>query len=507
MLFGKYGLKRKFLVTTIAAVIVVTAAGSTAVYVLLQVDPSYAGAYLIAVTLFYVAVGISGIVLVTRMMVHPVVSLTKRVEEVRRGNLDVEIDPGPANDSGDEMNQLMAGFAQMVRDLRGTIAALRQAKEEAEEYSEKLEQSNRRLEAIFDGLPDGVMIVDRAFRIVYVNSVIEKLMGRSLEEVRGEHCYEMCQGKNHRCSFCRADTVFQLGGRASTFCTKPAFSGQDDRILEIYNFPLLDEKGEVDQVIEYVKDVTDAVKMQQHLERARRLAEVGNMAAIVAHEVRNPLNAIRGAVHYVQGECPDKNLRPYLKLIEEQVERVSKVTTNLLDFSKPLVVSFELSTLPPVIDQALVQVDRLLKERRVRVRKQIASGLPILPLDKAQVERALVNLITNAVEAMPAGGRLEIRAERPSVRNGEFGEEIRVTIADEGAGLGDRDPEDFFKPFFTTKLKGVGLGLAIVRKIMDSHQGTVKLEPNNGKGTRAVLTFPARLKVYEEAEAHHFGYR
>jgi PAS domain S-box-containing protein len=500
------GLKRKFLISTIAGVIIITVLGSAAVYGLLQINPTHASLYLLGVTLFYIAVGISGILFITRIMVQPVLALTEKVEAVRHGNLEVEIDISRLRDSHDEMNQLIAGFAQMVCDLRSSIAALRQAKDQAEEYSHKLEQSHRRLEAIFDGLPDGVMIVDRGFRITHVNPVIEKLMGKSLEQVRGEHCFEMCSGTTQRCSFCRADTVFQLGGRASTFCTKPAFAGQEDRMLEIYDFPLYNEKGEIDQVIEYVKDVTQAVKMQENLERAQRLAEIGNMAAIVAHEVRNPLNAIRGAVHYLKGECRDENLSSYHRLIEEQVERVSKVTANLLDFAKPLVMEFQQATIAPVIEQALVQVDRLLKKKHIHLQKDIDAGLPRFPLDPAQAERALVNLLTNAIQAMPAGGHLEVRAQRPLLESGDFAEEIEVAIADDGPGLGNRDPEEFFKPFFTTKLRGTGLGLFIVRKIMESHQGKVRLESNNGCGTRAVLTFPTRLKVYE-TETHHFGYR
>jgi two-component system NtrC family sensor kinase len=277
------------------------------------------------------------------------------------------------------------------------------------------------LEAIFDGLPDGVMIVDRSYRIFHVNPVIEKLMGRSLGEVRGQHCYEMCQGIPQRCSFCRADTVFQLGGRASTSCTKPAFGGQGDRILEIFDFPLYDEGGRVEQVIEYVKDVTEAVKMQQHLERAQRLAEVGNMAAIVAHEVRNPLHAIRGATHYLGGEVKDEGLRSYVELIEEQVDRVSKVTANLLDFSKPLVLKFKQGTILPVVEQALQQVGRMFKEKQIQIKKDFAAALPMFPFDPAQVERALVNLLTNAVEAVPVAatcgskshGRLRPAASPP----------------------------------------------------------------------------------------------
>jgi PAS domain S-box-containing protein len=501
------GLKRKFLVSTIAVVIVMAIVGSALVYLLAHNNPTNLTTALLIVTFFYVGVGVTGILLISRIMVQPVVSLTKQVEEVRRGNLNTEIDINALRDSGDEMNQLIAGFAQMVRDLRSSIEALKLSNVQAEEYAAKLEQSNRRLNAIFDNLPDGVMIVDRNFRIVHVNPVIEKFMGKTLEQVRGEHCFEMCQGEQRRCSFCRADTVFQLGGRASTFCTKPAFAGQEGRMLEIYDFPLLNEKGEVEQIIEYVKDVTDAVKMQQSLERAQRLAEIGNIAAVVAHEIRNPLNAIRGAVHYLKGECTDENIASYLKLTEEQVERVAKVTSNLLDFAKPLVVEFQQQTIAPVIEQALTQVERLIRKKRVHIHKDIESGLPMFPMDVAQVERALINLLSNALESIPPGGNLHISALQPN--GAEPAEEIEVVIADDGPGIGNRDPDEFFKPFVTTKLQGTGLGLFIVRKIMESHQGKARLEPNNnngGKGTRAVLTFSTRLKVYE-TEARHFGYR
>ena len=498
-------MKRKFLVSTITAVLLVTLVGCAALAWLTSRDPAHTTLYIIGMSVFYAATGVTGILLVSHIMVGPVVELTQKVEAVRRGNLEVDIDPQALSDTDDEMNLLATGIRDMVRDLREHMDALRAAKEEAEAYSLELTRSHERLQAIFDGLPDGVMIIDRDYRIRHVNPIIETLMGRPLDEVRGEHCYTMCQGADARCSFCRADTVFQLGGRASTFCTKPAFGGTEDRVLEIYDFPLTNEDGEVHQIIEYVKDVTDAVRMQRSLEGSQRLAEVGNMAAIVAHEVRNPLNAIRGAAHYLEGECPEE-LLSYVELIEEQVDRVSKVTSDLLDFSKPLIVSFQRASVAPVIEQALVQAERMLGDKSIQIDKRIASGLPAFPHDPAQVERALLNLIANAAEAMEPGGRLSLSAKRGTRNEGGPAEDVEIVVEDDGPGLGDRDPEELFKPFLTTKLNGTGLGLAIVRKIMDRHRGDVRLEPAGERGTRAVLRFPAKLKVYE-TERQHFGYR
>jgi len=506
-------MKRKFLVSTIATVVLVTFVGTSALLWLTARDPASTPLYVILMNLLYGGVGVAAILLVSRIMVQPVISLRNKVDAVRHGNLDVDIDDRALSDTGDEMNQLTAGIAEMVSNLKDHMEALQRAKDEAEDYSQKLTESHERLEAIFDGLPDGVMIVDRDYRIVHVNPVIERLMGRSLEDVRGEHCYTMCQGAGERCSFCRADTVFQLGGRASTFCTKPAFGGTEDRVLEIYDFPLTNERGEVHQIIEYVKDVTQAVKMQQSFEGSRRLAEVGNMAAIVAHEVRNPLNAIRGAAHYLEGECHE-DLRSYVQLIEEQVDRLSKVTADLLDFSKPLLVAFQRGDIGPVLHQALAQAETILKEKNVQLEKHIPSRLPAFPHDPAQVERALVNLLTNAVEAMEPGGILRLSVRRSTREGGHatedagvgVGDDVEVIVEDDGAGLGGRDIEELFKPFLTTKLNGTGLGLAIVRKIMDRHQGQVRLEPAGARGTRAILRFPAKLKVYE-TERQHFGYR
>ncbi len=501
------GVKKKFLLWSFIILITFSIVGSILAYVLVTHFTLSLPFSLTLVSLFYILIGGLGILTISKIMVQPVLKLTHIIREVRNGNLDIKESIPVVQDPSDEMDLLFVGFKEMVDRLKHNIQELKTAKERAEEISRRLAKVNTKLQAIFSGIPDGIMIIDRAYRIVDVNPVMQKLMGKSLEELRGQHCFEMCQGIKSRCSFCRADVVFQLAGQSYTQCTKKTSFGEEERMFEIYDFPLVNEKGEVEQVIEYVKDVTEAVKMQKHLEQAKNLAEIGKMGSIVAHEVRNPLNAISGAVRYLKGEIRDENLQTYLNLIEEQIQRVNGVTDEMLDYARPLFLDFSYSQIQNHINKALAMMEERLRAKRIRVNKKIDNNLPLLPLDGPQVERALANLIENAIDAMDEGGELTIKCRYDKDAPPNTVREVEVIIADNGKGLDGRDPEELFKPFVTTKLRGTGLGLPVVKKIMNSHQGSVRLiSPQNGKGTMAILRFPTTMKVYE-AKEYHLSYR
>lgn len=505
-MFRRYGLKKRFLLGSISLLVVIAGLGLGIFYWLLSTGSAPASLLTLGLAGFFLLSGISGILMISKLMVQPILQLTDALQRVQRGDLDIRLKSARTLNPADEMDWLLHAFNQMVTRLQANIAELQQAKEEAERSSRQLRESNKKLEAIFAGIPDGIMIVDRRYHISYINPVMEKIMDKPAEAVIGTACYASCQGFESRCSFCRADSVFQLGGQAFTMCTKAAKNGDEERIMEIHDFPLLNERGEVEHVIEYVRDVTEAAKTQRNLEHARHLAELGKMASVVAHEVRNPLHAIAGAVRYLQGEITDSQLRSYLDLIDEQVARVNGVTDEMLSYARPLTVEFNLTQLKPILLQALEMIRPILAEKRIELITELEDPLPLLPLDRLQVQRVFVNLLQNALEAMAPGGKLQISASYHRHVPANRRPHVEVCITDDGQGLGDREPEELFKPFVTTKVRGTGLGLAIVRKIMDGHQGTVHLIPNAGCGTTAVVRFPTTLKVYE-AEKHHFSYR
>lgn len=495
------GLKYKFMLITIVAIVATTVAGSALLHWLITWQGEYSLGYLVITALFFVAAGILGVLAVSRFMIQPVVYLTERIHQVRNGNLDVKIERRDGGRRQDEMDQLFDGFAHMVSTLRENIAALTRAKEHAESASRELFESKRKLEAIFSGISDGIMILDRDYRIVGANPVIQNFMGRPLNEITGQHCYQMCNGTPHHCSFCQAQITFAEGRHVTSYCTKMVNDHGGERILEIHDFPLFNEQGEVEQIIEYVKDVTEALKMQARLESSRRLAEMGELAAKVAHEVRNPLNAIKGATHYLRS-TENGEAAEYLGLIEEQVDRVNQVATELLDLSRPLSPAFHPGSLAGVVESSLRAMQAEISACAVEIETAIEPHLPMIPIDEHQMQQVLVNLIQNSLDAMPQGGRIYISVSRANGRLKTDEPSLMLAVRDEGCGMDPRQCENIFNPFFTTKVKGTGLGLTIVKKIIDHHQGRIQVNSRPGMGTETILTLPLQPRKHEDKKYH-----
>ncbi len=496
------GLKYNFMIITIAAIVIVTSISGFILHYLIVSTQSYSPSYLLLVSFFNILAGVTGVFLITKLMIQPVVQLTEKVHQVQQGNLDLRIWDKNPTPWMDEMDQLFYGFDTMVQHLKKTIDELTVAKMEAERISREAYESKVKLEAIFSNIADGIMILDRDYRIISANPVIQNFMGRSIEQITGKYCFEMCNGTANRCSFCQANITFETGKHVSTYCTKSMPGESGERILEIHDFPLLNKDGEVEYIIEYVKDVTEAVRKQSKLESSRRLAEIGEMAAKVAHEVRNPLNAIKGATHYLNGAIQDAELAPYIELIETQADRVNQVATELLDLSKPLQPVFQPGDVATVIERSLAVTAPCLAAKHIAVHRQIAPNLPQIPLDEHQMEQALANLIQNAVDAMDDYGRLGIYATLSAAGNGHDHPKVNITISDNGSGMVQDQCQDVFKPFFTTKIQGTGLGLTIVKKIIDHHQGSILINSQKGKGTDVIISLPLKPHRYEEKELY-----
>jgi signal transduction histidine kinase len=229
---------------------------------------------------------------------------------------------------------------------------------------------------------------------------------------------------------------------------------------------------------------------RRELARGQRLALAGQMAASVAHQIGTPLNLISGYVQLLRSERPDGSPdAERLRTIQEQIGRVTAIVQSLLDQTRrPALV---LRPLPPgeLVEGLAGLVRPSLVGRGVELDLEVAAGLPALGADRAQLEQALLNLVTNALDAMPEGGRLSLAA-RPD------GEGVALVVQDSGTGIPPDDLPRVFDPLFTTKPpgKGTGLGLPILREIVEAHGGTVRLESRAGEGTAAVVRLPPAAK-------------
>jgi signal transduction histidine kinase len=357
------------------------------------------------------------------------------------------------------------------------------------EMEDQVSDARKRLLAVFEGITDGIQVIDGDFRITAVNKSMTALLERDIKI--NNYCYEACSFDIKVCVDCPAEETFRTGLPSSITKTLPQTGGGPggrDRVVEISTFPLLDRGGRVVQVVEYIKDVTERVRLAERLEQSRRLAELGEMAARVAHEVRNPLNAITGAAHYLGTEyAGDETLLKFTDLIKRQAIRVDRVASDLLYVSKPIRTRMATVNVNAVFDQALDSLCEQLRDQHIVVVQDPRQDLPLIQADELQIEQALHNILRNAIEAMSGGGSL-----RTGAALSDDGVWVEIRIQDTGDGIRDQDRKRVFQSFFTTKIKGTGLGLTIVQRVLRNHGGEIFLEQPETGGTRALVRLPVR---------------
>jgi signal transduction histidine kinase len=229
-------------------------------------------------------------------------------------------------------------------------------------------------------------------------------------------------------------------------------------------------------VTESRRAAEDLVKAQAAVRRAERLAALGQLSAGLAHELRNALGVIRGSAELIVKHTSEENevAREMAALVAREVDRTSSLVTRFLDFARPSALQRSVQALPEVIERAT---------QGFPVDTEYDPELPAFSFDAEMMERVFVNLLSNGAQAMPNGGRLRVRARRA-------GEAAEVEVTDAGVGIAPENRESIFNPFFTTKPDGVGLGLAIVSKIIDDHGGKIAVESEVGVGTTFRISLP-----------------
>ncbi len=240
------------------------------------------------------------------------------------------------------------------------------------------------------------------------------------------------------------------------------------------------------------RDLTYVRRLKQEVERSRRLAALGRLAAGVAHEIRNPLSSIKGFATYFKERFENNPLdRETAKIMIQEVERLDRVIGQLLEFARPSQLRTKPVWLAGLIQHSLKLIETDARTRGVEVKAKIASDLPEIELDADRMSQVLLNLYLNSIQAMDEGGTMEVEASRDETKK-----YTKITISDNGKGIDPKDKERIFDPYFTTKPDGTGLGLAIVHKIMEAHRGDIEVESRPGIGTTITLI----LRDVEEAK-------
>jgi signal transduction histidine kinase/putative methionine-R-sulfoxide reductase with GAF domain len=233
------------------------------------------------------------------------------------------------------------------------------------------------------------------------------------------------------------------------------------------------------------KTTADLRKTEAQLIRSDKLAALGQLAAGIAHEIRNPLTSINILIHSMTEDLPSGDShKEDLEVIEEEINRINQIVDQFLRFAKPAPPLLEKGDVLSVFEETLQLLRPQIEKQQIFVRKEF-QALPIVQMDREQMKQATLNLLLNAIQAMPAGGHLTLKA-----RNSENGQWVHLSIQDSGIGIPGEDLNKLFDPFFSTKEGGIGLGLSIAHRIIDQHHGKIEVESAPGKGTLFTVWLP-----------------
>lgn len=241
--------------------------------------------------------------------------------------------------------------------------------------------------------------------------------------------------------------------------------------------------------VDLKKSYDELARAQQELVRHEKLAALGELAAVMAHEVRNPLGVIFNSLTTLKRLLrPTGDAEMLLNMVGEEADRLNRIVGDLLDFVRPYELVKKPNAVEPIIANAVDAAAQSTLNANVRVLTEFPKELPPFPLDAHMLKQALVNLIVNAAQAMPKGGTVMVKA---TVEPHQGAPWLFVQVRDEGVGLTQRATEKMFQPFFTTKATGTGLGLAVVKRIVDAHLGEIVARGNeDGTGTTFTVRFP-----------------
>ncbi len=330
-------------------------------------------------------------------------------------------------------------------------------------------------ERLVDGLGEGLELVDGDYTIRHAN----RWMAQQFGSVVGRRCYELLTADGRPCDGCPMGGRHEMAGP-----TRLDVTGPGDRRLVLTCSPVRQPDGEV-FLLELVVDVTEQERLRTRLGEAERLAAVGELAAGVAHEIRNPLAAIVNATTLLDRDDLTSDERAStLGAVKKEARRLNGIVSEFLAFARPGVPKRTVGDIREVVDH----VARLIREDRPRAGEVLTEvhvdpSVPRFAFDPDQLTQVLWNVARNGIEAIEGRGRLRMDVVR---QNGG----VAIAVSDTGRGIPPEEQRRIFEPFYSRKRGGTGLGLAIVRRIVSAHGGRIEVESAPGKGTRFVIHLP-----------------
>ena len=389
--------------------------------------------------------------------------------------------------------------AYLIRDLE---VARNQLKEYADQLELKVEErtldlrkSEEKLRSIFAASPDAIAVADLKGNITECNQATLQLYRcSSKDEIIGKSAFAFIAKKDHEKAQEYMKKVLEQGAIKEAEMTRLTLDGREFP-AEISVNVVRDASGKPTAFVSITKDITERKRIEEQLLKSERLAAIGELATMVGHDLRNPLTGIAGAAYYLKmklGSKLDPKASEMLELIDKDIQYSNKIINDLLDFSRDIRLARAKTSIKYLVKETLAKMKI---PRKVKIIDLTKKDCKIF-VDAGQMNRVFENIVKNAIDAMPRGGQLEIKSEK-------MNNMLKVTFCDTGVGISQENLSRLGSPLFTTKAKGVGMGLAICKRLTEAHGGSLSIDSKEKVGTCVTVTLP--IDVEERPEEKNVG--
>lgn len=402
-------------------------------------------------------------------MMRSLNQIINKVNAIAAGNFDAAI----TIRSKDEFGLLASRVDTMGDNLHSYTNQLKEAAEE-------LRNTKQYLESFVNHTSDAIHVANLQGHIIQVNKAFEKMYGWSEDEILG---YALCNVPDeYRITQYELEATVLRGGSVTDFETVRYTKAMELIDLSITISPIRDESGAIIAIASISRNITSRKQTEEMIRRSEKLAVVGQIAAGVAHEVRNPLTTLRG---FVQLQKQSGTISPsHLDIMLTELDQINMIVSEFLVFAKPQASRYQPVNIQDIVRDIMLLLDSEAKMSNVQLDLQADPDLPKVIGEANQLKQVFVNIMKNGMESMPGGGALTVGLTR------DMNDNILIRFIDQGCGIAHDDLLRLGEPFFTKKASGNGLGLMVSQQIIAGHKGTIVFQSELGQGTCVEITLP-----------------
>ena len=400
---------------------------------------------------------------VTSLSLAPLKRITAQLDRIAKG----EFDQKPL-ERGDEFGQVSTKISQIGMQLRGVREIFSNLREN--------------IDQVLGGLDDGLLLFSVDGRAVMVSPAVERFLSTPSDQLLGRRAEDIFPPDHD----VREAVMMQKGELIPVASAEVVLTGIDSvpRRVGVSVEVIGEGEARMGTLVKF-KDLESRERIGTQLQVSERLANLGRITAGVAHEVKNPLNSMRIWLENLKASLPDVDGLPLqaVRVLDSEIDRLDSVVKRFLDFTRPPEMHQEESNLKEILEEVLVVERPELEKANIKLEARLASDVPIVLVDKPLLRQGLINLLINAIEAMPGGGQLFVSLRRR-------GEMAEIEIQDAGRGIALEHRQRIFQLFFTTRPGGSGIGLASTFRTVQLHNGSIEFESEVGRGTTFRITLP-----------------